>query len=103
MKHNNIPSVKYTTVEGQEMINLLPNNQSRQAAIIDFSVLQRIIAHLPQVDLYTIRGRFMDKLKDTDSIEQYIQVVEDELAFHKTVNVIRTVEAENFENVLSES
>lgn len=101
MKHNNIPTVKYTTIDGQEMINLVITN-GRQSAIIDFAVLQRMAKLLNVADIYTIRQRFIEKLEaSAHDHESYLRTLEDEVSFHRTVENLRAIEAENFEQTLA--
>lgn len=103
MKQNLRTDLNYTSFEGQEVLNLLPiANKERVAALVDLSVLQRVIGSLDTVDLYTMKSRFMDKVQRIQTLPDYLDLLQEEIAFHNTINIIRTVEVKKFEASLEE-
>lgn len=87
------------TVEGKQVISFLPEN-TRMGALVDLAVLQRIARYLPNVDIYTLKDRFISKVHDCQSLEDLITLMEDETAFHKTVNQINVVNLEETEELI---
>lgn len=81
-------------VEGKQVINLLPEN-TRQAALVDMKTLGRLAALLPQVSLFEVKRAIIDKISDSNTMEEFIEVLNTELAFHTTVNLIREVTIED--------
>ncbi len=49
-------------------------------------------ALLPKVNLHQIKQVISDKIFIADSLEEVLEVMQDEIDFHKTVNLIQTVE-----------
>lgn len=80
-------------VEGKRVINLLPEN-TRQAALVDMKTLSRLASLLPQGSLFEVKRAIIDKISDSNTMEEFIEVLNTELAFHATVNLIREINVE---------
>jgi len=79
-------------LNGAEMkvTNLSPQSE-RELAIVDLTVLQRLASYLPKADLYGIKNRLKNEISDVTDMAGFVALLEEELAFHKTVNLITTV------------
>ncbi len=82
---------KFVDVDGQQVLVLTPDYQ-RPLAIVDLAVIKRLASYLPKADIFDIRSAFIDKLNNTYSIKEYVDVIAEELAFHKSVNLIDEVD-----------
>jgi hypothetical protein len=60
-----------------------------QLAIVHLSVLQRLAALLPNASFKTIKERIAHEVSMTESLDQLIMLLENELAFQTSVNQIR--------------
>ena len=89
---------------GQEVLDLLNMQSTGQGALVNLNVLKRLAALLPSVDYTTIRDNFIEKAmainpriqkdhaKVGTPLEQLIQLMEDEIAFHRSVNIITLID-----------
>jgi len=82
---------KFVDVVGQQVLVLTPDYE-RPLAIVDLAVIKRLASYLPKANLYDIRMAFISELQNVDSISEYVKVIEEELAFHKSVNLINEVD-----------
>jgi hypothetical protein len=73
---------------GQQAVSFIPDNIERTAAIVDMETLQRIASMLKTTDLYSIKREFREKMNTCDTIEKFVGLLDDESAFHKTINLI---------------
>lgn len=64
------------------------------AVLVHESVITRLASLLPKSDFYGIRKSFMDKLNYTNNLSEFVDVIEDEYKFHKSVNLITKAEVE---------
>jgi len=79
--------------------NLVPSLEG-ELAIVNLSVIQRLANLLPKADYPTIRADMLYALEfRTHKLEDMITLFEEELAFHKTVNVITTIGKEDIEPI----
>ncbi len=76
--------------DGREVVNLCPES-NRKLAVVDMKVLERLIEFLPSVYLYTIKGNLCSKINSQKSLEGIVEVMEDEIAFRKSVNIMKEV------------
>lgn len=53
--------------------------------LLEESVIMRFIGMLHKTNFYNIKDAFRQQLKGAENMEQYIALLEAELAFHKTV------------------
>lgn len=82
---------KFVDVDGQQVLVLTPDYQ-RPSAIVDLEVIQRLASYLPKANLDDIRSIFITTLHLANNISEYVDVVAEELAFHKSVNLINEVD-----------
>jgi hypothetical protein len=82
--------------DGKTAINMSPES-TQQLAIVNLSVIKRLTALLPLASPQDIIGSFQDKLEDLQKtypsrtmLEDFINLMEDEVAFHRSVNLIAT-------------
>jgi hypothetical protein len=80
----------------QKVINLAPEYKG-QLALVDFKTLQRLANQLPKVMFSTIKESLRDRITACRNLEEMTALLEDELAFHSTVNMISTVEPNDIE------
>lgn len=92
-----------TTVTGAETIDVkLPNGKQAQVAlltpesdrplaVVDLSVLKRLAGLLPQAEFHQIKQETIDTIFATRNLEELVAVMEDEIAFHNSVNLITEV------------
>lgn len=73
--------------DGKNVISFVPDN-SRSIAIVDLKVLLKLVTQLPSVPLDKIKEALIHEMQDTLNIEEYIALLEEEIAFHKSVNLI---------------
>ncbi len=82
---------KFVDVDGQQVLVLTPDYE-RPLAIVDLAVIKRLSSYLPKANLYDIRSAFIDTLNNANDISEYVNVIAEELAFHKSVNLINEVD-----------
>ena len=76
-----------TIGNGKTAINFVLE-QSNKLAVVDLNVLKRLADLLPKADLFTIKIGLKKELNDVTSIQGYITLLENEVNFHKSVNLI---------------
>mgnify|MGYP003452423110 CR=1 FL=1 len=85
MKSNEFNQVELPN--GKFAIDLSPNND-RQLALVDAKVLERLVNLLPTAPFGDIKENLIDNIDQTTTIGEYLEVLEEEIASHKTVNLI---------------
>lgn len=88
--------MKMITINGSEVINLLPEN-ARQGALVDMSTLKRLTDLLPEQSFYGVKQNVSNLILQTQSVEEMCDVMADELAFQHTVNVINEIDLKELE------
>lgn len=83
---------KYVNIEGNQVIDLTPDF-NRPLALVDITVLNKLTQLLPKGDFGSIRHNLREQIMKTGNLEQLVQVSEDFIAFHRTVNLIREIVA----------
>ena len=78
--------------------SLVPSLEG-ELAIVHLSVIQRLASLLPKANASQIIENFSYRLRDVSTMEEFVALLEDELAFQKTVNVITTIGKENIEPI----
>jgi len=83
---NTVPTVQ---VNGKEVLDFTPQSTS-QAAIVPLSVIQRLAAMLDTSTLQSIKRDMRVKLQDNDidTVEKYVTMLQEEIDFHTTVNLL---------------
>src|SRR5688572_26517294 len=86
----NAPTLQTIEINGKEAVVLVPELVN-QLAVVDLTVLQRLAALLPSASLRDIRNQLIDNIRanGVDTIEQYVAILKNEVAFHESVNMIR--------------
>lgn len=82
--------VKFVDVKGAQVMDLTPDYE-RPLALVDLDVLKRLTKLLPTASIYDIAQGMISNLRDVQSIEEYVAMLSEELAFHTTVNLINEV------------
>jgi len=82
--------------QDQEVTNLVPNIEG-ELAIVSLPVLKRLAALLPEANFHDIKAKVMNSVSNTENMPDMTAVLEDELTFHKTVNLIRTIKSDEIE------
>ncbi len=88
----------YVELNGQQVIDLTPD-YNRPLALVDLTVLNKLTLLLPKNNFSNIRHNFREQLMNTGNLEELVQVSEDFIAFHRTVNLIREITAENVNQI----
>lgn len=79
---------------GQEVLDLLNMQSNGQGALVDLSVLSRLTKHLPTVPLAVVKAELVKNINTADTLEEVCLLLEGELAFHHTVNIIKVIDME---------
>lgn len=79
-----------TIIEGKEVINLTPDFD-RRLALVDFEVLNKIIEFLPTQGFSMFKTNLKMAIGRTEKLEEIVEICENFVAFHKTVNLIKEV------------
>jgi uncharacterized protein (DUF1015 family) len=79
---------------GQDAVNLMQVND-RVAAIVDYQTLQRLTELLQRVDLSEVKEGLIHRVRHATNLPDLLKMLEDEVAFHKTVNIIHTTDIYN--------
>lgn len=106
MRKNKLTSasqLSYTNVDGQDVLNLLPDNKDRVVCLVDFATMQRIINRLDKGNMYSISRALIDKLQMANSMEEYVSILKDEIAFHETVNLVEAIEISVIEEEIAQA
>jgi len=81
---------KFIDINGNQVMDLTPD-YNRPLALVDLQVLNKLTDLLNKTDFSSIRHGLRDKIMNTKSLEELVQVTEDFTAFHQSVNLIREV------------
>lgn len=86
------PKLQKINLNGKEVeaLNLTPQSDNG-LAIVDFTVLRRLTDLLPKANLFDIKQAFIDKIREKTTLNEFVLLLEEEMAFHKTVNLITLV------------
>ena len=91
----------YVNIEGNQVIDLTPD-YNRPLALVDLTVLNKLTELLPKSDFSSIRHNFREQIMNTSNLEQLVQASEDFIAFHRTVNLIREITAQDVNQIQEE-
>lgn len=73
-------------------------------ALVDLITLKRIASRMSSSSFKDIKEHFCKGLMDSENLEQYIGIMKEEILFHESVNLIKTIEVpvekENEEDVM---
>jgi hypothetical protein len=75
-------------INGEEFVDFSYQEAKRDRAIVDLKTLQRLISFLPSASYRAIKERLMGDIAATRSVQELVLILQEELAFQTTVNVI---------------
>jgi len=90
MNNNYLGSSRMIDFNNQQVLDVTPDH-NRTLALVDLAVLDKLTAMLPKESFSNIRHNFREQIMNTSNLEQLVQVSEDFIAFHRSVNLIREV------------
>lgn len=76
---------------GTQAINMTPSLEG-SLALVHLSVIKRLIANLPVGTLEDTKTKITDRIFSAISLDEVLTVLEEELAFQRTVNVVSMTE-----------
>jgi len=79
--------------DGQEAVVLVPKIEG-ELAIVHLPTLKRLASLLPNVDFRTIKANIIADLEGAHNLEEVISILENEISFHKSVNLIQSYKPE---------
>jgi len=91
---NNYVKVQNKNGEHQNVVNLAPELEG-ELAIVYLETLQRLAKNLSTTNFRAVKSAMLDMIRECDTLEQMCAVMENELKFHKTVNLINTITKED--------
>jgi len=91
---NNYVKVQNKNGEHQDVVNLAPELEG-ELAIVYLETLQRLAKNLSTTNFRAVKSAMLDMIRECDTLEQMCAVMENELKFHKTVNLINTITKED--------
>jgi hypothetical protein len=74
-------------VNGQDAV-MFSANPDRKLAVVDLEVLKQLTGMLQNADFDEVIASYRTHLNNVSNLKEAIQVSEDFVAFHKTVNMI---------------
>lgn len=78
----------------QEIPNLSPT-KAQDLALVNVDVIQRLAALLPKANMVDIINEHRQRVRNVTNMADYVEVLENELAFHTTVNVLSIYKKES--------
>lgn len=98
-RKDNVPVVQLP--DGRKAENFAADlNADQPLALIPQGVLSFLVSLLPQADIAKIMHTFHEKTERVETIEQWVQLLRDELEFHTSVNLLQEYfHAEELETV----
>lgn len=91
---DNYVKVQNKNGEHQDVVNLAPGLEG-ELAIVYLETLQRLTKNLSTTNFRAVKSAMLDMIRECDTLEQMCAVMENELKFHKTVNLINTITKED--------
>lgn len=79
--------------EEQTAIAMVPALEG-QMAIVYLDTIKRLASYLPKANWTEIRDSIISKFHDAIGLEALLEIMEEELKFHKSVNMINEFEPE---------
>ena len=91
MANNNyLSSSRVIDFNNQQVLDVTPDH-NRPLALVDLTVLNKLTKLLQKQDFGTIRHNHRDNIMHAENLEQLVEISEDFIAFHRTVNLIREI------------
>lgn len=98
INNNYLSSSRVIDFNNQQVLDVTPD-YNRPLALVDLNVLHKLTELLPKADFSNIRHNFREQIMNTNNLEQLVQVSEDFIAFHRSVNLIREIVAEDVKQI----
>lgn len=77
-------------VDGIDTPVLVANmNEGQRLALVDQGVLEHLISLLPKISLADMKQKFIQRVVETSGVEEFTELLYDELAFRVSVDIIR--------------
>ena len=99
--NTNNPTIPTVNINGQEVPNFADVQSTTELAIVSLNVINKLAALLPQASLGTIKRELREQLDGISTMEQYINVLQNEIDFHRTVNLIQSYEAPVYQEAVA--
>ncbi len=78
----------YTFLQsGEKAVDLTPQFTGLKA-VVDLGTIQRLAKLLPTANFTEIKNELITQISGARNLEQMLQVISEELAFHTSVNII---------------
>ena len=88
----------FIDINGNQVLDVTPD-YNRPLALVDFNVLSMLIDLLPKADFSSIKHNLRERIMDTHSLEDLVNVWCDFVAFLDSVNLIKELTSnEIFQN-----
>jgi hypothetical protein len=91
---NNYVKVQNKNGEHQDVVNLAPGLEG-ELAIVYLETLRRLTKNLSATNFRAVKAAMLDMIRECGALEEMCAVMENELKFHKTVNLINTITKED--------
>lgn len=88
----NVNTVPTVNVNGREVLDFTPD-YTTQSAIVSLNVIQRLAGLLPVNTIENITKDLRYELGNITNINDYLKLLQDELDFHSTVNLLTMYES----------
>jgi hypothetical protein len=85
---NNLPGFLSVQNSDEPAVNLVPTLNHGRLAVVDLATIQRLAMLLPKANLEQIKVALVIPINRADNMEAFVSILEEELAFHKSVNMI---------------
>lgn len=76
-----------------EAVSFVPE-VTGELAIVDLRVIKRLASYLPKAPFANIKHTLISKISETTEIEEMVEILEDEIAFRRSVDLITIVQPE---------
>lgn len=80
----------YVDIDGRQVMDLVPD-YNRPLALVDLTVLNKLVNLLPVSDFSNVRHNFREQIMNTNNIENLVEVAEEFISFHRSVNLIQEI------------
>lgn len=75
-------------IGNDEAVILVPKLEGK-LAIVDLETIKRLASNLPKVPFETLKQEIIEKLIGSENLEDVVFHMENELKFHKSINMIQ--------------
>jgi hypothetical protein len=93
MQEQQLPTAEIKVNDNQSVTAfVIEQDIDRPLAIVDFAVLKRLTDYLPKAPFDEIKRNFIHNIRDNvHNMDELVNALSEELAFHRSVNVIKEV------------